>query len=168
MCSGGGGAGLGKPFHRRCKEIIRAARRQWMGTPTGRRQEGEGWEWRGLAPVSPGLNGRQKLRALTCLPCCTCCWERIGWEELMESLPCTHIPREQFAQSHCVCKEGPATRRRKRGKPRTPEKPSNLPSTHSRHVTGWSGVQERSLPAGPLNLPGRFLLFLYFLYLRWG
>lgn len=60
------------------KEIIRAARRQWMGTPTGRRQEGEGWEWRGLAPVSPGLNGRQKPRALTCLPCCACCWRGSG------------------------------------------------------------------------------------------
>lgn len=56
----------------------------------------------------------------------------------MESLPCTHIPREQFAQSPCVCKRGPATRRstRKRGKLRTPGKPSTMPSTHSRHVTG--------------------------------
>lgn len=50
-----------------------------MGTPTGRRQEGEGWEWRGLAPMSPGLNGRQKLRALTCLPAAPAAGEdRVG------------------------------------------------------------------------------------------
>lgn len=48
--------------------------------------------------------------------------ERIRWEELMKSFPCTHIPREQFAPAPCVCKQGPATRRsrRKRGKLRTP------------------------------------------------
>lgn len=57
----------------------------------------------------------------------------------MELLPCTHIPREQFAQSPCVCKEATRKSRRKRGKLRTPEKASNLPqdSQQTRDRREW-------------------------------
>lgn len=57
----------------------------------------------------------------------------------MELLPCTHIPREQFAQSPCVCKEATRRSRRKRGKFRTPEKASNLPqySQQTRDRMEW-------------------------------
>lgn len=131
--------------------------------PTGRRQGGEGWEWGGLAPVSPVLNGRQKLRALTCLPAAPAALR--GGADGASPTPTfleSSSPTLCRASSSCL-QDRKDKLLEAAGESPGPQK-SHFLRTHS-HARQGGVVRKRegsSLPEGPeIYREGFFLIFIF-------